>query len=290
MALSFMKKGGAAAAPNTSESTDTKADAPQSQKTTSSTTSAASGSASGKPKISFLKTGKAAKETIKNEEVAAEARKAQNGKMFTFYMKPGEDRQITFLDGELDEDGMLAVPVYHEHVFQMNGSIKEFVCTADVDQSQPCPICEKGDSRPTMVGLLTVIDHSEHTIQSGPNAGQKRKNERRLFKAKMGTLKLLTKAAAKRGGLTGCTFDVSRVGEKSANVGSNFDFTKKWDDLSELAAHYGLDEEGVTPANYEEEVPYLTPDELIALGVGKKFTGIGTKSKEVDKKGLADQL
>ena len=51
-------------------------------------------------------------------------------------------------------------------------------------------------------------------MQKGPNKGKVIKNTRKLFIAKNQTIKMLTKLAAKRGGLQGCTFDVARTGDK----------------------------------------------------------------------------
>jgi len=225
-------------------------------------------------KLSFIKKGAAAKKAIAEEEAKAEMRKQEAGRMWRFRLRPGEDGQITFLDGELDEDGMLDICYVHQHTVRVNGNWENFICTADVDQTQPCPICESGD-RPSFVGLMTVIDHSEYTIEKGANAGKKVANQRKLFVAKQGTLKLLTKLAAKRGGLAGCAFDVSRTGDKEPSVGNQFDFIQKFDSYEEIAEELGLKLEEVQPANYEEELKYRSPEELIELGVGKALNGPG---------------
>lgn len=224
--------------------------------------------------LAFLKKGKAAKEALAYEEAQAELRKQEAGRMWRFWMPDGEDRQITFLDGELDDEGMLDIYMFYEHSVRVNGNWENFVCTADVDETQPCPICEKGD-RPSFVGVMTVVDHTEHVIKKGPNAGKKVANQRKLFVAKQGTIRQLTKLAAKRGGLAGCTFDVSRTGDKEPSVGNQFDFVHKFDSYEEIAEHFGLKLEEVQPANYAEEIRYRTPEELVELGVGKALAGPG---------------
>lgn len=285
MALSFLKKGGTAASSTASDDEPKKTTPSTSTKTNSAVQKPSGGT------VSFLKKGAAAKEAMEAEEARAEAQKAEQGKMFQFYLKNGEDRTITFLDGDLDENGLLAIPVYHEHFLKVGGKPVNYVCTAEVDTSQPCPICERGDSKATMCGLLTVIDHTEHTIQNGPNAGKKIKNTRKIFKAKMKTLKQLTKLATKREGLAGCTVDVSRTGEMEANVGNQFDVTKKWDSWEEFCEKYGLKEEDVAPADYDEEGPtYRSPEELVKLGVGQAFKGIGSPKSGADKKKLSEEL
>lgn len=246
-----------------------------------------------KKSVSFVKTGAAAKKAMADEEARAEARAAEQGKMFRFWMPDGADRVITFLDGTLDDDGQLEAGNYYEHTIKIAGDTKNFVCTADIDPSQPCPICERGDSRPTLVYTLTVIDHTPHTIQKGPNAGKVVTNSRKLFICKNKTFKILNKAAKSRGGLVGCTFEASRMGEKEPGVGSTFDFQYQWEDWGEFMAHYGIEDDAdIQPADYNEEITYHSPEELIELGVGKKFSGIGSKktNTKIDKKALADQM
>jgi hypothetical protein len=226
---------------------------------------------------SFLKSGSAAQEALATEDAKAEMAKAEAGKLWRFYLKDGEEKRVTFLDGDLDENGMLSDQRYYQHMLFINGEWKNFVCTADVDQTQPCPICSRNDkdSRPALVGVLTVIDHSSHTVQNGPNKGNVIKNQRRLYVMKKGTIKHLQKLAEKRGGLAGCTFDISRTGDKEPGVGNQFDFVEKHDSLDSLAAELGIKVEDCLPANYGEEIKYYSPTELIELGVGKAQGGIG---------------
>jgi hypothetical protein len=178
--------------------------------------------------ISFLMKGAAAKVAVAQEEAKAEARK-KNG-AFPFSLKYNEDGQITFLDGSLDEDGILDVNRWFQHRIPVGQRYESYVCTANIDKTQPCPICETGD-RPSLVGVLTVIDHRKIVIQKGPNAGKTLTNVIRPFIAKDGTLKQLNKLAQKpeRNGLRFCTFDVSRGPDNKhpPQVGDTFDFVTK---------------------------------------------------------------
>lgn len=231
--------------------------------------------ASSSGNVSFFKKGAEAKAALQKEEAEAELRKQEAGNMWRFWMPAGEDRQITFLDGDLDDEGMLDIQMFYEHTTRVNGQWKNFVCTAEADQSQPCPICESGD-RPSLVGVMTVIDHTPHKIKKGANAGKTIQNQRKLFVAKQGTLRILTKLAQKRGGLAGCTFDVSRTGDDEANVGNQFDFCEKFDSYEEIGDKFGLKLEEVQPADYDKEIVYRSPEDLIELGVGKAIGGPGT--------------
>lgn len=220
-----------------------------------------------KPKtggMSFLKTGKVAQETFAKEELKAE--QAQKSKFQRFWMPDGSDTAITFLDGNL-ADGILDIPFYYEHQMHMNGSWKNwFICTQD---EEPCPICE-GGHYPSYVGAMTVIDHSEYTSKKDNKVY---KDQVRLFVAKKDTIKQLQKLAVKRGGLRGCRFDVSRVGDKAASVGNVFDFTEKLTE-DQLKAKY---KDTNSPFNYGEilSATYFPAKELRKLGFGSANNPVG---------------
>jgi len=82
--------------------------------------------------------------------------------------------------------------------------------------------------------------------------------------------------------LAGCLFDVSRVGDKAASVGSLFDFTSKTP-IPELQALYMKEVVDpktntkskvtyFTPADYETEIDYKSGAELMDLGFVKGGT------------------
>lgn len=238
---------------------------------------------------SFLKKGAYAKAAIEQAEAAAEMAKAEAGKMWRFYIKQGEDRRITFLDGDINEEGMVDAATFWEHVVPMNGGWANFVCTAEEDASQPCPLCAAGNQK-RLVGALTVIDHTDYKIKNGPKAGEVIKNQRKLFVATRQQLAVLKSLAEKRGGLAGCTFDVIRIGEKSSNTGSQFDFVEKFDSGQELCEKYGLTEEDIQPANYQEEITYRSPEELIELGLGKAIIPASSNVKQFNKAALAKEM
>lgn len=277
MALTFAKKAaGAGKAPSkTADEAETKSP---------SKTSTADKPKSG---FGFLKTGAAAKQALAEEEAKAELAKQEAGKLWRFWMPAGEDRTITFLDGDVDEDGMLDIPMFHEHQVRINGNYENFICTSE--QEGHCPICDKGDSKPYLVGVMTIIDHTPHKVKSGKNAGKIIKDTRKMFVAKKQTIRQLAKIAAKRGGLAGCTFDVSRADDKSASVGSQFDFVSKAS-LEDVAGKYELKLEDAMPADYQAELTYRTAEELVELGVGKAAGGIGHEKGVTDKKSLKNEL
>jgi hypothetical protein len=235
--------------------------------------------------LGWLKKGKAAHQAFELEEAKAEKARAESSKLFRFFMPPEEERRITFLDGELDDEGMLDIPMFYQHRLKLNGQWQNFVC---VSEEEPCPICEKGDNRAGLVGVMTVLDHTPYKIKNGPNAGKLIKNSKKLFVATRQTIKKLSKKAAKHDGLTGCTFEVSRTGDKDPAVGSDFDFVEQLD-AELLVQKYGLKAEDILPGDYREEITYHTAAQMIALGIGKAVHGIGHE-KGVDASELEDEL
>jgi hypothetical protein len=224
--------------------------------------------------MSFLKKGKAAHAALEKAEAQAEA--AAKNRAFRFWLPDKGQTSITFLDGDLDADGMLDIPMYYEHQVFMNGHYRNwFACVAE---DEPCPICEGGDT-PMLVGCLTVIDHSEFKDKQG----KVRKDEKRLFVAKRKTIQQLQLIAAKRGGLTGCLFDVARTGDKEANVGNMFDFTEKVAP-AQLKKKY---KENAEPFEYEEVIPHPSAKELRALGFGT--TGVGGEQPPSDSEGTGEE-
>ncbi len=227
--------------------------------------------------ISWMKKGEASAELAKQQAVEAEIAKSEQGKLFRFWLKEGEEASITFVDGALSPEGFLLPPRFAEHNLHLNGSWNNyFVCPAktDPEAGHKCPICESGD-KPSLISLFTIIDH-----RSFPGKNNKTwTNTRKLLAAKPITFELLNKIAIKRGGLAGATFDVSRLGDKAAAVGSMFDFTSKEEDLEVLKAKYmgtykddkgnDVSKTNFEVADYEKEIVYRTEAELRALGFGK---------------------
>jgi hypothetical protein len=209
-----------------------------------------------------MKKGQEAHKAFAEEEAKAEAKAAQSQQVRRFWMPPNGEASLTFLDGDLDADGALDIPMYREHQVFMNGNWRNwFVCIAD---DEVCPICQS-NLESDLVGVFTVIDHSEFTSKK---SGKVFKDQKRLFVAKRNTLKILQKIATKRKGLAGATFDVSRSGDKVAAVGDMFDFTEKRT-LKAIKALY----EDAEVVNYEEEIKYLSRDELLKLGFGAEMVG-----------------
>lgn len=224
--------------------------------------------------ISWLKTGKESQKIAEREEAEREAYQDSRGKLFRFLLKDKATAKITFVDGDLTETpegSYLLPPRYYEHTKQVNGRWENFVCPekTDPDSGYKCPLCAAGD-RASLVALFTIIDHREQPSKDGKKVFR---DQKRLLVAKPLTMEMLTKMAIKRGGLAGCTFEVTRMGENSASVGSLFEFEEK-NPVEKLRAAFvhEVEENGqkvtktyFTPADYEQEIVFRTPEQMIKL-------------------------
>ena len=224
--------------------------------------------------VSWLKTGAESEKVAAENALATEKRKSGQGKLFRFFLKKGEEGKICFVDGELSSKGYLIPPRFYEHFVNQGGEWMNVICPQQTNPAsgEKCPICE-GKDKPSLVSLFTVIDLRPFVTKDGKTIPFTRK----LFVAKPMTFELLNKLAAKRGGLSGCVFDVSRVGDKSPAVGDMFDFQERYtsEKGAELFTVTFKTKEGqdktvnlYQPADYANEIVYRTGDELRKMGFG----------------------
>lgn len=230
----------------------------------------------------LLKKGSAAQQLVQQEEALIQQKKEANkDKVHRFFMPVGESRRITFLDGALTPDqAYFDVPAIREHNLRINGKWGNFFpCIAE---QEPCPCCEEEQGgNAYVVAFFTVIDHTPHTYN-----GKTYENQVKLFAAKSSTMAILLRHALKPhiNGLAGATFDVFRTGDKSASVGTEFEFVEK-NDVAALCNHFtkvnnlkmgkpeDSDEYRVQPINYEKAIQYLSGAQLRQMGIGGYVPG-----------------
>ena len=229
-----------------------------------------------------LKRGKAAHQAVAKEDARIEAARAAGSGPRRYWLPRDAEGLISFLDGELDQDtGMLDALCYHEHQARINGRWTNwFAC---IEDDEPCPLCQDMDGgsktvNRSLVSPFTVIDHNKWTDKEGND----RQHEKRWFVCKRDTFKRLAKVAARRGGLAGVTFEVSRIGDKSPSVGSDFDYVEK-NSLKKLAKKYGLKKKDIAPIDHEAQINYLSADELRKLGFGQGSAPVGSEDTEAVK-------
>jgi len=215
--------------------------------------------------MKFLKTGVEAHKEMEKADLEQEAAFGPQ----RFWIKEGKEKRITFLDGFLDTDGLLKGMVsFHEHMMPRTGKkgFDNYPCTQDTES---CPICEEGDT-PSLVFAFTIIDHTEWKDKND----KVHKFDKRLYGCKRDTFKRLQIKATKYGGLAGVTFDVTRIGDKSASVGSDYDFLSQ-NSIEEIAQGTGLKVEDLKPFNYEETIKYFPAAELRKMGWGNGSASAG---------------
>lgn len=237
---------------------------------------------------SWMMRGKAAHDAYAREAAEQEMRREAQKRLHRFRIDVNEPARITFLDGALDEDGLLAVPSLYEHTVQLAGRWATFVCVGG--GAEACPICDSGRP-PALVAAFTVIDHRPYTIRRGPKAGTVVVDQRKLFVAKKSTLAKLQFKATTLGGLDGVTMAVTRLDTGdglSPGVGTEFDFVERTP-LAVLAEKYGA--EGVV-ADYGQEFPYLPASRLIQLGLGRApiAPAVGFTRRPIDIAKLAEAM
>ncbi|AUR96012.1 hypothetical protein NVP1215B_094 [Vibrio phage 1.215.B._10N.222.54.F7] len=211
---------------------------------------------------SFLKRGNDAREALLSQEKEIEKVQEIRGSFRNFFLRAGSQATITFLDGGLDKDGLLDMPLMYLHsVYHAgmgnNGERINLVCTQDTEGD--CPICAYDKAQ--LVGCLTVIEHTKYQSADGEVV-----NPRRLFLPKRQTMRELQEAATELDGLRGYQFKVRRHGKKSPIVGDELELvaeripeetlTKVFDACSSSKA-----------IDYETELNYFSNEDLHRLGI-----------------------
>jgi hypothetical protein len=216
----------------------------------------------GTPKIpSWMKVGAEAQTEFDTYDQQMNKLSELRDRARRFWLKPLEKAYITFLDGEL-VNGILISHQLWEHNIQINGRYEPIVC---VHEDGECYVCLTTSDKPSLVRYFTIIDHREFKARDG----KVYKNQIRLLAAKRGSIKTLTAMAIKRGGLAGCTFEVTRTEKKQSNIGNLWDFEKKRT-LQELQKVYGTKDTLIRPLDYAKEAPFYSKEDLIAIGFNPK--------------------
>jgi hypothetical protein len=181
-----------------------------------------------------------------------------------FRVKVGaEPTKITFVD-DFDStyeimDRQVQAPIkYKRHTIseRRRGKVSyynHYTCITALHKQNPnknpkCPLCVEGDEPRQMI-VLTIIDHTRWTDKQG----KKHKDELKLFEFKSGsgTHEYLLREHKKRGGLSGCCYEVSRTTKTSDTVGESFSYEDK----------YKL-EKGQEPLDYGKLLAPLPAEEL----------------------------
>lgn len=230
---------------------------------------------------SFLRRGAEAQKQVEEDRERHETEREMRDGMGRFWLdKPdaaprgNKKATIVFLDGDLITEGpykgSLDFVSYKEHRIKTPRASRpfgEFVCPEE--RGEACPLCNANEN-PTVVAPFTIIDMRRHVGRNN----KVYENERKLFVANPTTLQLLQEMAVKRGGLRGCVFEVTRTGERASRTGDHFDFEFKAS-REELVKQFGTDYD-FSPADYDKEIKYIPPAQILALTGGVAAQAVGS--------------
>lgn len=215
----------------------------------------------------LLKRGQAAQEQLARAKKEAKERREMGGRTYRFWLpESGGEAKITFLDGDLDDDGYLDIAYAWEHNVPFRATRENFICPEknEHEDQEPCPICAKGDD-PSYIGFLTILLHEDWEDKRDK---KKHTYRRRIFAGKPDIIGKLQKRAKRHKGLAGCTFEVSRSGPRDFRTGGDFDFEEK-NDIEDIRPALEKPEHA-DPVDYRAELLFLSAEELLDRGVGAK--------------------
>ena len=146
-----------------------------------------------------------------------ESDKPKGSGPWRFYLKADQSKRIVFIDDNCCR--------FREHNLKIGGKWGNFFTCIGTEGEQACPLCKSGDT-PYLAGAFTVVDLSGYE-KDGERKG---KNRKYLFVAKYYTLEVLQKQFAKRNGLVGAVYEVTRTSANNApSVGNVWDYEEKMD-------------------------------------------------------------
>lgn len=211
--------------------------------------------------VEFLKKGKASQEALKKSQKEAVAREEQAKGPRRFWLKEGEEADITFLEGIINkEDGLLDFYSFYEHSLKIGDKWGNFfVC---IKEFEPCPLCLEGHVS-YYQGVFSIIDHTAYIDKKG----KVWKDQVKLYVAKQGTLQKLQIFATKKHGIAGMTFNVQRTNSKEARVGDMMIPGEKAP-VPTLLKKYK-----VQLIDYKKVIIYRNSKELAELGFGVSVVG-----------------
>jgi hypothetical protein len=203
-----------------------------------------------------------------------------------FYMKPGADATIIFLDGDNSEDEPIGN--YKEHQFEStSGRWPNFQsCTG---AAGGCVFCKAGvrayDAWPFSIIQIkptwTDRDGNEH------------KNQRKLLIAKKESMQRLLRQIEKREGLAGSVWNIYRSNQRAYTIGDDWEFVEKIgdDDMTPkerrraIAKKFELDVEQCDKIDYRKELKPKSESELEEAGADVEGTKRRQESYRANKGG-----
>jgi len=206
---------------------------------------------------SWFKKGREGFEEKRKLDAIAEKRKEKYAPRF--WLQPGEEAKIVFLDS----DGFYI----KEHNLKIGGKWGNYItCT---DDFAPCSVCKEG-YRPTYTAYYSIIDGRKFTTSDGKVV----KNRKVLLPLKGSAINFLEDVKKKHKKLRGLVARVKRYTANDPNCGNYFEILGKID-LRKF--------EDNKPFDYETVLAPPTDEELEALGIDTTIVGSEEDvSEEID--------
>lgn len=203
-----------------------------------------------------------------------------------FYMKPGEDATIIFLDGDNTEDEPIGN--YKEHQFEStSGRWPNFQsCTG---AAGGCVFCKAG-VRAYDAWPLTIIQVKPTWTDRD---GNEHKNQRKLLIAKKESMQRFLRQIEKREGLAGSVWNIYRSNQRAYTIGDDWEFVEKLGEDGDtpkqrrraVAKKLELDIDACEKIDYREELKPKTPEQLEESGADVEGTKRRQESYRANKGG-----
>lgn len=194
--------------------------------------------------------------------------------LWTFYLKPGEKKNILFLD-----DAQFAV---WETKIRVNGQWQRF--TADAGNPED-PLVQAAAAKKLYLSLVeyyTVLDLTPYTGKDG----KERKFSKRALAVPRTVQEMINRRRNEVGGLTGAIFAVVRDGDKTAACGNDWSFQKKLDIAKEIQAGR-LQADVVKPFEFMELLAPANPV-LVKAALNASFGGASSHEPETVSRSVLD--
>lgn len=209
-------------------------------------------------------------EEIQKGKDKAEQRRAQQGKPFRFYVPVGETRQFIICDDAPDF-------FMYEHALRNAEGQWGRLFAGCIKEHENCPLCQGAERESYYMLALTIVDLTPFETKDGNTVEFSRK----LLIVKPQQQKKFLRFFQREGTLRGALFEVTRDGEKDAQIGNDIEF-KEWVEETEMETYYRewKDREGKKheefcsePYVYEEIFDEPTMESLLALSGGEPSPG-----------------
>jgi hypothetical protein len=176
-----------------------------------------------------------------------------NNERSRFWMKPGNSRQIIFLDDfnwtvQLEGNNHPIIPFCRfEHKIEIGGDWRNMLSVTCTKGVSPCKFCDLGYKR-LYVGAMTVLDV---TKTKDEKTGQMTiRPWKKLFVAVPSALMIIEKKKEKKENLTGWLYSAARHEKKSPKVGNDFEAEEKIEDVRQYLKDLKCQELNLDPYGF----------------------------------------